>query len=289
MGVVLARRAIEVAPYSVAYRERTLRVPPTWPSLEILHLSDLHLRRSDTALLRAQKAALKRLDRQPDLVCVTGDVCEKVDDVPMVAELLRLLRPRLGTFVILGNHEYGAGAPHGGPPSEKLMSRAFFAVFGPRLSSGSCEAEAIATALAGHGVCVLRNQGLRLLDGETSLWLAGVDDGWAGRADVGKALAGRQPGEGALALIHEPELAFEAVEHGADVVLAGHTHGGQVSLPIIGAPIWHRMDPRLDRPAGIQAIGKAQLHISAGTGQLVPLRFRCPPEVVWLHCRPLLT
>jgi predicted MPP superfamily phosphohydrolase len=46
------------------------------------------------------------------------------------------------------------------------------------------------------------------------------------------------------------------------------------------------MDPRLDSPAGIQAIGKAQLHISAGMGQLVPLRFRCPPELVWLHCRP---
>jgi predicted MPP superfamily phosphohydrolase len=261
-------------------------VPSTWPPLEILHLSDLHVRRGDPALLAAQKAALSRLDRQPDLVCVTGDLCEKVEDAPLVADLLRLVQPRLGTFVILGNHEYAAGAPRGGPRSEKLMARVFHALFGPGLSSGPCEGDAVATALADHGLCVLRNQGVRLRAGEISLWVAGVDDGWAGRADVAKALAGRQPGEGALVLIHEPELAFAAVEHGADLILAGHTHGGQVSLPIVGAPIWHRMDPRLRVPAGIQAIGKAQLHISAGTGQLVPLRFRCPPELVLLHCRP---
>jgi uncharacterized protein len=99
-------------------------------------------------------------------------------------------------------------------------------------------------------------------------------------------MRGRQPREATLALIHEPELAFPAIEQGADLVLAGHTHGGQVRLPIIGAPYWHRLDQRLTVPSGTQVIGSAQLHISAGLGQLLPLRVTCPPELVWLSCAP---
>jgi predicted MPP superfamily phosphohydrolase len=87
-------------------------------------------------------------------------------------------------------------------------------------------------------------------------------------------------------MIHEPELAFAAVEHGADLVLAGHTHGGQVSLPLIGAPYTHRVDERVRIAAGFQRIGPSLLHITTGMGQLMPLRFSCPPELVWLRCEP---
>lgn len=87
-------------------------------------------------------------------------------------------------------------------------------------------------------------------------------------------------------MIHEPEAVFESAEGGADVVLAGHTHGGQVRLPIIGAPYSHRVDRRIRIAAGVQQIDKSLLHITSGLGQLIPLRFACPPEVVWLHCVP---
>ena len=119
------------------------------------------------------------------------------------------------------------------------------------------------------------------------MWLAGVDDGWAARADVAASLRGRRLDEGALVLIHEPELVFSAAQHQADLVLAGHTHGGQVRLPVIGALYWHRSDRRLKFPAGVQPLGATQLHISAGMGQLMPIRFRCPPELVWLECVPV--
>src|SRR5678816_1395608 len=62
-------------------------------------------------LFRAQKVALASLDTQPDLVCVTGDVCEQVDDIHLVIELLQAVRPRVGTFVVLGNHEHNAPLP----------------------------------------------------------------------------------------------------------------------------------------------------------------------------------
>lgn len=286
LSAVLALHATRVVPYRVVRRKRTLHVPDTWPALDVLHLSDLHLRRSDRGLLAAQMEALSRLNRQPDLVCVTGDVCGRVDDAPLVANLLRVVRPRLGTFVILGNHEYGAGAPGRGPRSERLLAWMIGAIYGPALSSGPREGEAIASALTDLGLRVLRNEGVRLQDGPRSLWLAGVDDGWAGRADIARAMRGRHPNDGALILVHEPELAFPAVNHGADVVLAGHTHGGQVRLPLLGALFWHRLDPRLRSPAGLQSIGASQLHLSAGLGQLVPLRFGCPPELVELHCVP---
>src|SRR5262249_49359767 len=110
-GLGLALHATRVAPYRPILRTRRLDVPPWWPAMDILHLSDLHVRRSDWRLLVAQRRALRSLKRQPDLVCVTGDLCERSADAPLVVELLNALRPRFGTYVIPGNHEYGVGSP----------------------------------------------------------------------------------------------------------------------------------------------------------------------------------
>jgi predicted MPP superfamily phosphohydrolase len=100
------------------------------------------------------------------------------------------------------------------------------------------------------------------------------------------AMRGRRPGEACLALIHEPDLAFEAEAQGADLVLAGHTHGGQIRLPLVGAPYTLRMDPRIGIAAGFQRLEASLLHITTGLGHTIPLRFGCPPEVVWLDCYP---
>ncbi len=86
-------------------------------------------------------------------------------------------------------------------------------------------------------------------------------------------------------LIHEPDLAFEAEARGADLILAGHTHGGQVKLPVIGAPYTLRMDPRILVASGFQRIEAGLLHITSGLGHTIPLRFGCPPEVVWMDCQ----
>jgi predicted MPP superfamily phosphohydrolase len=100
------------------------------------------------------------------------------------------------------------------------------------------------------------------------------------------AMAGRRPEEACLALIHEPDMAFEARAEGADLILAGHTHGGQVQLPWLGALYTLKMDPRIAIASGFQHIGEGLLHITAGLGHTIPLRFGCPPEVVWLDCEP---
>jgi uncharacterized protein len=276
------------APYRPVFKRHRLKLRPNWPDLSIVHISDLHVRRGDPRLFRAQYEALRGLE--PDLVCVTGDICEKVADIDLVIDLLRQAQPRLGTFIVLGNHEHNAPTPQHlreqGRRGWRRLLGLFMRLVAPRVrSDGDDEGHAMADALQAAGFNVLHNAGMRVhRAGEQSLWIAGCDSAWAGHADMLAAMDGRASGEPCLALIHEPDLAFEAHEHGADLILAGHTHGGQVRLPLIGAPYTLRMDERISIAAGFQRIGAGLLHITAGLGHTVPLRFRCPPEVVWLDC-----
>jgi predicted MPP superfamily phosphohydrolase len=276
-------------PYRPIFKRHRLSFGPRWPDLSIVHISDLHVRRGDQRLLRAQKAALRGV--APDLLCVTGDVCEKVADIPLLVEVLQTASPKLGTFVVLGNHEHNA------PPPAHLRSEhrrgvwplvnAILHVVAPRLrSDGEHEAHAMADALRAAGIAVLHNEGVRVSKDGQSLWIAGCDSAWAGHADMEAAMIGRHADEACLALIHEPDLAFEARDLGADLILAGHTHGGQIRLPMFGAPYTLRMDPRIVIAAGFQRIEAGLLHITAGLGHTIPLRFGCPPEVVWLDCTP---
>ena len=272
-------------PYRPVFKRHKLRIAPAWPQLSIVHISDLHVRRADTRLYRAQQAALRGLE--PDLLCVTGDVCEKVEDIDLVIDLLKLARPRLGTFVVLGNHEHNAPMPRHLQDQHRsgwrhLLGR-LLDVIAPRLhSDGDDEGHAMAEALQAAGITVLHNAGQRVSTASGTLWIAGCDSAWAGHADMLAAMMGRRPDEPCLALIHEPDLAFEARALGADLILAGHTHGGQVRLPLLGAPYDLKMDPRIAVAAGFQRIEAGLLHITAGLGHTIPLRFGCPPEVVWL-------
>jgi predicted MPP superfamily phosphohydrolase len=276
-------------PYRPVFRRHRLRVPSSWPALSVLHISDLHVRRSDLRLYRAQKAALAGLT--PDLLCVTGDVCEKVEDIDLLIDLLKTVKPRLGTFVVLGNHEHNAPLPPLLAARHRRGWRralgAVLGLFAPALrSDGDDEGHAMADALQAAGLTVLHNEGLRIADSGRTLWIAGCDSAWAGHADMVASMVGRRPGEACLSLIHEPDLAFDAHQEGADLILAGHTHGGQVRLPIVGAPYTHRVDHRISIAAGFQRIGEGLLHITAGLGHTIPLRFGCPPEVAWLECEP---
>ena len=290
MGALLAvAHATLSEPYRPVFRRYRIGVPHFWPGLSILHISDLHVRRGNPRLYRAQRAALAGL--APDLMCVTGDVCESAADVDLAIEVLGAVRPRVGTFVILGNHEHAAHAPAGLCERE---TRGWRRLVGPVLSTIAPrdggphldEAHAIAQALARAGANVLVNAGRRLVLGGRELWVSGCDSAWSGDANMSAAMRGRATEGGSLALIHEPELAFPAAAAGADLILAGHTHGGQVRFPFIGAPYTHQVDERIEVAAGFQRAGNALLHISAGLGQTIPLRWGCPPELVWLDCVP---
>jgi uncharacterized protein len=290
-GLALGLYAVLVEPYRPVLRRLTVPVPDGWPRLSILHLSDLHVRVGAERLRGAQERLLRSVGATPDLVCVTGDVCEHLAAAPRAAALLGLVRPRLGTLIVLGNHEHHAGLPPGMRRPRRSawghLARSASRLLGARVhSSGSDEARAIGDALEVAGFRVLTNEGVRLeVDGRT-LWVAGTDSAWAGRARAAAALVGRADGEPCLGLVHEPESALPVIARGADLTLAGHLHGGQVRLPFVGAPYTYRADARIRVAAGALRLGRAVLHISAGLGHTTPLRFGCRPDATWIECVP---
>src|SRR5262249_19772875 len=150
---------------------------------------------------------------------------------------------------------------------KRALAKALHAAARHQRSEGDHEAHEMAEALETAGFTGLHNQGVRIETGENeSLWIARCDSACAGHPDKLAAMNRRQQHEPCLALIHEPDMAFEAHAHGADLILAGHTHGGQVKLPLLGAPYTLKVDPRISIAAGFQRIGEGLLHITAGLG-----------------------
>jgi uncharacterized protein len=283
--------ATRIEPYRPVLRRLTLSVPADWPRLSILHLSDIHVHARPDRLYRAQERFLRSIGGHPDVVCVTGDVCETLRGVARATALLKQLQPRIATIVTLGNHEHDAPVPVWQRKRvwsvPRQLKRILSLLVGPlEHSSGTAESRQIAAAFREAGLAVLVNEGTRLdVDGR-SLWVAGTDSTWAGRTRAVDAVKGRRPDEPCLALIHEPEGVFSFLTRGAAVILAGHTHGGQVRIPFGNALYSHRMDPRIRIASGLQRFGSSHLHISPGLGQNFPLRFNCPPEAAWIDCIP---
>jgi uncharacterized protein len=249
-------------------RERVGALAPGQPPLTVLHLSDLHLTAADTRRV----AFLERLAAEPvDLVVLTGDMLGEPGALDPVLEALGRFRPRLGAVAVLGSNDYWAPRfrnPLGyflGPSSRR------------RRSSGRNPWRELVEGLEARGWTVLSNRRGRLGDVE----LAGLDDPHIRRED------GRVPvppdGDARLRIgvVHSPyRRALDAFErNGYGLLLAGHTHGGQVRLPGVGALVTNCDLPR-DQVRGLSRWGSSWLHVSAGLGtsKYAPFRFACRPE-----------
>jgi len=134
-----------------------------------------------------------------------------------------------------------------------------------------------------EGITVLINQGMRFaLKGE-AFWLAGVDDTMVGLEDLSLALAGSRDEEMKLVLAHNPIILRRAARAGVDLVLSGHTHGGQVSLRSERSASGR---PRRRLLRGLGRQGETQIYVTRGLGTVVlPIRYGCPPEVSLLELR----
>src|SRR5215831_17450933 len=198
----MARVAL-AEPFMLAIERQQIflqRLPKTLEGLRIVHLSDLHygpLTNSEH-LERAIEAAN---DLHPDLIALTGDYIsqDRIYAEPC-AELVGRLRARHGVYAVLGNHDHWT------------------------------DAELIADLFRAEGVQVLINEGFRLDVDAGSFWLAGVDDTMVGLEDLSLALAGSSGAEMKLLLAHNPTILRRAARMDVDLVLSGHTHGGQVTL-----------------------------------------------------------
>ena len=229
------------------------RLPKVLDGLRIVHLSDLHygpLTSSDH-LRRAAKVAN---DLRPDLIFLTGDYIsqDRIYAAPC-AEVVGKLRARYGVYAILGNHDHWTDA--------KLIVDLFRA----------------------ERIRMLINEGMRIDINGASFWLAGVDDTMVGLEDLTLALAGSSDSELRIVLAHNPIILRRAAAAGVDLVLSGHTHGGQVTLRSEKNGAGR---PRRRLLRGLGRRGNTQIYVSRGLGTVVlPIRYGCPPEVSVLELR----
>lgn len=273
-------------------RAETAVLPAGQPPLRVLHLSDLHLTPRHTGRV-AWVQALDALE--PDLVVVTGDFLAHVDAVPTALEALGPLLDRPGVFV-LGSNDYFAPAP----------VKPWLYLAGPSTVVPHREPlpwDDLVKALGEAGWHDLSNARTALEVDGRRLDVRGVDDPHIER-DRYAEVAGPFAADADLALgvTHAPYLrVLDAMAaDGADLVLAGHTHGGQLCLPLLGAivtncdlppaqakglsrharPSSGPHDPGLGGPDGRGTV----LHVSAGLGTspYAPVRFACPPEATLL-------
>jgi uncharacterized protein len=248
-GVVVRRRWVRV-------RTLEISVPGLGSAFEgyrIAQLSDLHI----GGLGPRRRAArwVKRANAlDVDLVALTGDyVTSGTAFHHDIAAVLCELRARDGVFAVLGNHDY----------------------FG--------EGEPMISMLREGTVTVLRNEHRTISRGDDRLVVAGVDDTYTRRADIARALRGREPGLPVVALAHDPQLFTELARCGVALVLSGHTHWGQLALPFAAERVnLSRLSYRYH--AGLYSSGASTLYINPGLGTTgPPVRLGAPPEITVLR------
>ncbi len=243
-------------------------LPEAFDGFTIAHLSDFHHEPYTTKQDIDTAVALTN-SLKPDLIASTGDYVssretgkedpEAAQTVYPCAESLANLRSRFGTFGVIGNHDYNT------------------------------QPELIVEALRAKQIHMMRNQSFPIEKDGARIWVCGVDS--YARHDYDNTLRKIPIGEKKILLAHEPDLAEEAAQFSFDVQLSGHSHGGQVKLPLLGALYLPEFGKRyfeglyrIPRPKGPLATGlPLQLYVNRGIGMVhLPIRFDCPPEIT-LH------
>lgn len=236
-------------------------LPAAFDGMKVAQLSDIHLDEfTEPFLLRASIDEINRA--KPDMVLLTGDyVSAEVLPRKLTAKaamqcgsmLSRIECPQ--RYAIFGNHDVWAGEQH------------------------------VGEALTSNGITVLRNSYLPLERGGARMWLAGIDDPVCGSPDPDRAIPAsirNQAGEPIILMCHAPDFVDELRDHPAgravSLVLSGHTHGGQIRLPLVGA--LHLPPGGRNYVEGMFQVGSMQLYVNRGIGSVgVPFRFDCRPEI----------
>ncbi len=245
----LARVLKAVTTTELSVQHFSIDVPNLEASrLRIVHVSDLHVTSSlPWSYYEEIHATVRGL--APDLIVMTGDYVSHADRIGLFARWLETLqKTRFGAFATLGNHDYGTEAPED--------VRGVLRNAGVHVIGGSCK-----TVQA---------------DG-ASLRICGTDDPWGPTLDGVTIKSGGPP---LIALTHSPDNIYALRDLGVTAVFAGHTHGGQIRLPGLGALLVpSRFGRRFDR--GHFVVDGTHLFVSAGLGaDAPPLRLWCPPQLL---------
>jgi predicted MPP superfamily phosphohydrolase len=230
-------------------------LPDVFGGLRVVQISDIH-----HGLFLSREIlsdAVRQTNRlNPDIVALTGDyVTYSRANIEPAAEILGRLRARYGVFAVLGNHDFRVDANN------------------------------VTSALQRHHIDVLRNRHVELRFGGKSMFVAGVDDYGYG-ADLRMALRTIPPQSATILLAHNPRIITRAARYGVSLVLSGHTHGGQVNIPLLGT-VYGRSPEKLRFKIGWDQMAGTQIYVSRGLGTIVlPWRLRCPAEISRLELLP---
>jgi predicted MPP superfamily phosphohydrolase len=213
---------------------------------------------NDGARMDYLTRVVRRIDAmKPDCVAVTGDLVNHTfATIEPVAELLATLA--VPVLVSFGNHDY---APYTARPKAWTML-----------------ADPLQAALEARGCTVLRNRAVFLTKDDVRLWFVGLEDLYTTRFSPQIAYRGVNARETIVALSHNPDSANWLQYWGTKLVLAGHTHGGQIRIPWLGAPILPLLNRRFEQ--GLFPLRKqCQMYVSRGVGYLYQARLFCRPEL----------
>src|SRR3990172_7468169 len=247
-----------------------IRVPLAEPAalegLQVLHVSDTHVKGPRDWPIKAL-GELRGL--APDILVATGDLITGPGGLPPVARALGRVRPRLAAYVVPGNHDHW----HQG------HLRSLSGAVGPFV----CPAE-FAAVMAEHGLTVLANAAESLETGRGSINVVGMDDPYLSMARPEIAYSGLGEERPTLVLAHSPDAAALLQGRRCELLLCGHTHGGQILPPGGLPPLTTNTRLRLPAPFGLMVLEGILTHVSAGVGTAnVPLRINCPPRATLLR------
>ena len=266
--VMIAALAHVVLRTPIALRTTRIDAPivalaPELQGYTIAVLSDLHYGGTIVPARLIARAVRLANEASPDLTVILGDYAlshAKLRTIsrwlyewalPRMTEALRGLRARDGIIAILGNHDY------------------------------DYDAAKVVTWLESTGARVLVNDCVVVSRGDAQLGIGGVDDWTHGRIDAEGGCGSLAPEIPRVVLSHNPDGALElAPTARADLMLGGHTHGGQIVLPFIGAPSRHCTVCDASSASGWVARSPVPLYVTTGVGVVLPLRVRCPAEVL---------
>ncbi|HZE72521.1 MAG TPA: metallophosphoesterase [Pyrinomonadaceae bacterium] len=249
-------RLIEPYNYRISQVDIFIRdLPESFEGFRIAQITDVHHSRI-LGIEEVQRVVKLTQQTKPDLIALTGDYTTSYRRyIEPCAEALGKLDAPEGIWAVLGNHDHYT------------------------------DAELTRRALERHHISVLNNANTLLRRGADTLQFSGVDDwSWAG-TDWSRALQGLDRRQPTVLLSHQPIVLDFAEAQDVSLILSGHTHGGQIDLPLLGPPArFATKDLKYAR--GLFRRGNTQLYVSAGTGVIgLPIRFGVRPEIAILRLR----
>jgi hypothetical protein len=255
-----------VEPSQIVVTDQTLHIedlPEALRGLRVVHLSDFHCHDEPRIEWSSREAVRLAMEQDPDLIAITGDLfdtCEMATECP---EQLEGLEAPLGVWAVPGNHDRAHEDPF------------------KCLEAPPEDIHTLHGVLDNLGIRLLANDSERVRVDGAEVAIAGSDEYAFGRDDVAAALDGTADADLVILLCHTPDLLDDPAVGEADLMLCGHTHGGQIQLPLIGppwAPVWR--DRR--RASGLLQADGLLAYVSRGVASATAARFNCHPEVAVL-------